>query len=101
MNVRTLCLLLSLPFLTQCKAILYPDRIVQQGNYLPAEKVKQVKLGMSKAEVESILGSSLLPNDFDKDRLDYAFSYQKGAGPKIRKKLSLTFKHDRLTEIRA
>ncbi len=99
MNLKPFLLLISLPLLSQCHFTLFPDRIVQQGTYLPESKVKQLKVGMSKAQVETILGSSLLSSTFDKERVDYAFTYKKGSDPMRLKHLSLSFQHNRLANI--
>ena len=41
---------------------------VQQGNYLDARQVVQVKEGMTRAQVRFLLGTPMLPDAFDRDR---------------------------------
>lgn len=49
---------------------------VQQGNYVTQEALTQVKPGMSQAQVQDILGTPLLTDDFRSNRWDYVFYLQ-------------------------
>jgi len=46
---------------------------VQQGNFLEARQVTQVKEGMTRAQVRFLLGTPMLPDAFDRDRWDYVY----------------------------
>jgi len=48
---------------------------VRQGNVLEAEKVAQLQPGMSKQQVQNILGSPLLTDPFHRDRWDYVYAF--------------------------
>lgn len=99
MNLKPLLLLLATPLLCQCHFTLFPDRVVQQGNYLPEKKVKELRVGMSKQQVETLLGSSLIASTFDKERIDYAFTYKRGSNPMKLKHLTLTLRHNQVEKI--
>lgn len=74
---------------------------VQQGNALSNEAVSQLQHGMSKAEVASLLGNSLLQDNFRPDRWDYVFFNGTGGGQqKNKQNLVLLFKNDQLVEIK-
>ncbi|MFK7887616.1 MAG: outer membrane protein assembly factor BamE [Gammaproteobacteria bacterium] len=51
---------------------------VQQGNYLKDEKLAQLKVGMTKRQVQYLLGSPIVQDAFHPDRWDYVFSYRNG-----------------------
>ena len=55
---------------------------IQQGNYLVAESVSQLKEGMTRSQVRFLLGTPMVPDAFDDDRWDYYyfFSSQKYQG---------------------
>ena len=46
---------------------------VQQGNYISEENIAKVQPGMSREQVQEILGTPLLTDDFRKNRWDYVF----------------------------
>jgi len=46
---------------------------VQQGNILSAEMLAQVKPGMSRREVQSLLGTPLVTDVFHAERWDYYY----------------------------
>ena len=83
---------------TQCAHLAKP-KTIQQGNYLPQDKVRQLKIGMSQAQVSNLLGSPIVHNPFDNQRWDYAFSIQTGSKPMLTKHLVLYFQQGRLKKI--
>lgn len=89
-------LFLSLSCLLGCSVfhIYQPD--VQQGNIVEQAQINQLKAGMSKGEVRYILGSTILENPFDQDRWDYVYTLQKRGEIVETKRLTLSFKDDRL-----
>jgi outer membrane protein assembly factor BamE len=46
---------------------------IQQGNYLVAESVAQLKEGMTRSQVRFLLGTPMVPDAFDDDRWDYYY----------------------------
>lgn len=46
---------------------------IQQGNYLDATALVQVKKGMTRAQVRYLLGTPMVPGGFDNDRWDYDY----------------------------
>ena len=54
---------------------------IQQGNYITPEQVAQVKPGMSQAQVQEILGTPLMTDDFRRNRWDYVFYQKNGQIP--------------------
>jgi outer membrane protein assembly factor BamE len=54
---------------------------IQQGNVIEQEQVNQLKRGMSRSQVQDLLGTALMQDDFHANRWDYVF-YLKEAGQK-------------------
>ena len=46
---------------------------IQQGNFLDATTLVQVKKGMTRAQVRYLLGTPMVPGGFDNDRWDYDY----------------------------
>lgn len=91
-------LLLTLT-LTHCLSYDLSRRITQQGNLLPATKIAQLKVGMSKSEVTQLMGSSLVYSTFDPERVDYAYTWREGTSPLHIRYVTLTFKHGNVVRI--
>ena len=72
---------------------------VQQGNSIEQEQVNRLEPGMSKSQVQYVMGTPMLVDVFHQDRWDYYFSLHRGNGERERKHLSLYFEDDRLVRI--
>src|SRR3954453_670078 len=48
---------------------------IQQGNYLVADSVAQLKEGMTRSQVRFLLGTPMVPDAFDNDRWDYYYFF--------------------------
>lgn len=74
--------------------------VVQQGNYLDARQVTQVKEGMTRVQVRFLLGTPMLPDAFNQDRWDYLYTLQLGrlAKPE-RQRLTIYFTDDKVSRI--
>jgi outer membrane protein assembly factor BamE len=74
---------------------------IEQGNIFMQKQVTKLKIGMSKAEVREILGTTLLSHHMHADRWDYYYSFVSGQnGKKKEKHLELHFKSDKLISIK-
>jgi outer membrane protein assembly factor BamE len=83
----------SLPGLSSIK----PYRIdIQQGNFLSAEMVAHLKVGMTREQVRFVLGTPLVTDIFHGDRWDYVFYRELGDGSKVRRRLSVFFEDNKL-----
>ena len=73
---------------------------VQQGNFLDARQVVQLKEGMTRAQVRFLLGTPMLPDAFDRDRWDYLYTLEAGRGQKpLRQRLTVYFADDKVSRI--
>jgi len=94
---RPLKILLLTALLSQGGCIHKPD--VEQGNIVTPAQLSQLHTGMSEDEVKALLGSPLLNVPFNQNRLEYAYTLQKGQQAGKGYCLSLLFKDDKLIKI--
>lgn len=74
-----------------------PD--IQQGNVITQEQINELKPGMSKSQVQYIMGTPMLVDVFHQDRWDFLFSMKEGSNDRVQEHVSLLFNDDRLTQI--
>jgi outer membrane protein assembly factor BamE len=73
---------------------------IQQGNLLDDEDITQVDLGMTRSQVQFLLGTPMVADSFHKDRWDYAYYYRRGRSPDlIQRWVIVHFENDRVTRI--
>ena len=98
MNKRLFCLLGSLLVISSC-SIHKID--VQQGNVLKPETVAQIKPGMSRDQVQFLLGNPAIKHPFDHDRWDYPFTFKSGKKGSSREhyKVTVFFDGDQVQRI--
>lgn len=100
MRIKTV--LISMAFilsLTNCASYDFSRRIAKQGNLLPQALVERLKMGMSKEEVATLMGTSLISPMFNNDRWDYAYTIRRGSGPMEIRNLRLHFNHGVISRI--
>ena len=70
---------------------------IQQGNYLVADSVSQLKEGMTRSQVRFLLGTPMVPDAFDDNRWDYYyfFSSQRIKEP-LKRRLTVYFADDKV-----
>jgi len=54
---------------------------IQQGNLLDDEDISQVDLGMTRSQVQFLLGTPMIADSFHRDRWDYAYYFRRGRSP--------------------
>lgn len=94
-SIRRLVLLLPLAL----AACVY--RIdVQQGNLLKDKDVLQVEVGMTRSQVQFLLGTPMIADSFHRDRWDYAYYLRKGRSPEVERRwVVVHFENDRVSKI--
>jgi len=70
---------------------------IPQGNIITQEMVDQLRPGLTKRQVNFILGTPLVKDTFDQDRWDYVYSYQRGGGERVQERLTVFFENNQLT----
>ena len=91
--------LLTVLFISSClTSCQYFGVNFTQGNHVSARQVRQLKLGLSEAEVLDRLGSPLYDNSFRKERWVYVYTRQT-RDKIVKKRLLLDFKDGHLARI--
>ena len=72
---------------------------VQQGNVVDQEMVNQLEPGMSRNQVQFIMGSPMVVDVFHQDRWDYIYYFKPGYGDITEERVSLFFEDDALVRI--
>ena len=92
---KALTLLLATVLVTGC-GIIYRQPVFQ-GNLLESRNVEQLKTGMSRQQVFSLLGSPPVADPFHQSRWDYVATERRRTGDTEVKNLTLWFEGDSLT----
>src|SRR3954467_977908 len=70
---------------------------IQQGNYLVAESVSQLKEGMTRSQVRFLLGTPMVPVAFNDDRWDYFYFLSSRVYKKpLKRRLTVYFSDDKV-----
>jgi outer membrane protein assembly factor BamE len=73
---------------------------ITQGNRFVQSKLEHVEPGMTREQVEYLLGAPVVIEPFQKNRWDYLYLWQPGYGQPIRRMVSIYFSDDdRVTRI--
>lgn len=73
---------------------------IQQGNLLDDEDINQVDVGMTRSQVQFLLGTPMVSDSFHRDRWDYAYYYRRGRSPDLLKRwVVVYFENDRVARI--
>ena len=70
---------------------------VQQGNVITQDEVNQLKPGMSRRQVQFIMGSPMVADVFHQDRWDYIYLMEPGYGEAVEERITLFFRDDELS----
>lgn len=70
---------------------------IQQGNYLVADSVGQLKEGMTRSQVRFLLGTPMVPDAFDDSRWDYYYYFKSKQYPDpLKRRLTVYFQDERV-----
>ena len=73
---------------------------IQQGNFLEPKDVDRVTVGMTRAQVRSLLGTPMVADPFNDSRWDYVYYLKRGRMTKpIQRHFIVFFEDDRVTRI--
>ena len=89
-----LIIILSLGGVTSCSTLAPFKVAVLQGNIIEDKDVEQLAKGLTKDQVQYLLGTPLLNSPIHQKRWDYFYSVKVGETIIGEKKLSLTFNED-------
>lgn len=94
-------LLLSL--ITGCASLVPSFYTVplRQGNYIDPALVTQLRPGMTRQQVQLIMGTTLVADPFHQNRWDYYYQYGKGDKITEQRRVTLFFSGDTLDRVDA
>lgn len=103
-SLKTLILTAILLLITGCNGVLptmsfpgvYKMDIIQ-GNLISQDMVDQLRPGLTKRQVNFILGTPLVKDTFDQDRWDYVYNSQPGGGVRVAERITVFFEDNQLT----
>lgn len=72
---------------------------IQQGNVISQDQLNKVKPGMTKKQVQFLMGTPLVQDPFHRDRWDYVYTMRPGGEKRTEKKVTMYFEHDKLASI--
>ena len=72
---------------------------VQQGNVVTQEMVDALTPGMTKRQVQLVMGTPMIVDVFQQDRWDYPYRFTPSDGPGVKRSVSLYFEDQKLARI--
>ena len=72
---------------------------VQQGNLVTQESITQLQRGMTKQQVQALLGTPLMTDSFNADRWDYVFYQSKNKDSSQSKNITVFFQNNQLVNV--
>lgn len=73
---------------------------IQQGNVIEMESIEQVQVGMTRSQVQFLLGTPTVSDTFHDDRWDYPYYFRQGRRRDIEQRwFSVFFDEDRVERV--
>lgn len=73
---------------------------IQQGNLLEESVIDQVEVGMTRSQVQFLLGSPMVDDSFHPDRWDYTYYFLQGRSRDVEQRwLVVYFQEDRVVNL--
>lgn len=97
--IKTVTFSLALTLAGGCSYLGVYKRDLPQGNLVTQDMVEQLELGMSRDQVQYVMGTPLLEAPFDASQWDYVFRLDEAYGDVKQRRVTLTFANQRLADI--
>ncbi|MDX1655133.1 MAG: outer membrane protein assembly factor BamE [Candidatus Competibacteraceae bacterium] len=72
---------------------------IRQGNYVDQQMLSRLRPGMTKRQVQFVLGAPLINDPFHQDRWDYYYSLSPGGAAAKRQRVTVHFEDGRLSRV--
>ena len=99
-SVVFLVILAAITALSGCSNFQLPGvyrLVIQQGNIVTQDMVDQLQPGMTKRQVNYVLGTPLIMDTFHADRWDYLYTIRDQEGETREQRLTVYFQDDKLS----
>ncbi|MCB1777972.1 MAG: outer membrane protein assembly factor BamE [Candidatus Competibacteraceae bacterium] len=102
LSLRAMSILL-LALMAGCESLLpsFYTVPVRQGNYIDPAPVSELRPGMTRQQVQRIMGTPLVTDPFHQNRWDYYYQYGKGNKIAEQRRVTLFFSGDALDRVDA
>lgn len=93
---------LLLTLLAGCSSFEFPwvyKLNIDQGNIITQEMVNKLQPGMSRNQVQFVMGSPLIADPFHEDRWDYIYTLLDAKGKRTEQHLTVFFTDDKLSSL--
>lgn len=93
---------LLLTLLAGCSSFEFPwvyKLSIDQGNIITQEMVNKLQPGMSRNQVQFVMGSPLIADPFHEDRWDYIYTLLDAKGRRTEQHLTVFFTDDKLSSL--
>lgn len=70
---------------------------IEQGNIIKQEMIDQLKPGMSRSQVEYVMGTALIKDTFNGERWDYVYTLKRSGKKPKQQHLTIFFDGDAMT----
>jgi len=73
---------------------------IQQGNLLKDSDIDRVQVGMTRSQVQFLLGTPMVADSFHRDRWDYAYYFRHGRSREVQHRWVIVyFENERVAKI--
>ena len=73
---------------------------IQQGNLLEESVIDQVAVGMTRSQVQFLLGSPMVDDSFHENRWDYTYYFKQGRSQEVERRWFIVyFEADRVVDL--
>jgi len=73
---------------------------IQQGNLLKDSDIERVEVGMTRSQVQFLLGTPMVADSFHRDRWDYAYYMKHGKARQVQRRwVVVYFENERVARI--
>lgn len=73
---------------------------IEQGNRLEESVIDQIEIGMTRSQVQFLLGSPMVADSFHQDRWDYTYYFKRGRSREIERRWFVVyFENDRVATL--
>lgn len=72
---------------------------ISQGNYIEQKQIDRLRAGMTREQVQYVLGTPMLRDSFDPDTWLYVYYFKSGWQNAEQKELKVHFQQDRLVKL--
>ncbi len=73
---------------------------IQQGNLLKDSDIDRVQAGMTRSQVQFLLGTPMIADSFHRDRWDYAYYFRHGRSREVQHRwIIVYFENERVAKI--